>query len=233
MQLQNHAALYVRGNEMKKTIQLMVLSLLSLSTLMTYTAWSKDAIDRLQGHYSHLYKGVMENVPIDEIHLIVLKLSPTTAYIESYIGDIDTAAGIADLQADGSLLYQEYNPREERTDTLADSTVRKKTWPREQQWCEYWVHPTSNGVIFSDPEDEQKARGETPAFGDCMILLKTPAAAAQTGISFSNNERRKIGPAKRKAIQKSYEYQEALKRREEFLKAQQSPETAAPILIKQ
>lgn len=215
---------------MKPITQFLMSILLAGATLAN--AHAADAIDRLQGLYSQTYVAEMEGTPNwhgypgdGKVHLIVLKLSPTTAFIETYIGIIQIS-GIADLQADGSLLYQEYDQEADRDETAPDGTVRWITRPKDRQWCDYIVYPADKGVLLKDREDGSPDIGGCLTMSD-LIVLKDPFG----GIHFDEKSRRAITPGKLKAIKKSRLYKYALKDRETFLKRQLDPETAAPVPV--
>ena len=206
--------------------------------LLSMTSRATDALDLLQGNYVHFYKDLRGSIiyfgPDDDgkERLIILKLSPTTAYVQADIARVDTISGIADLQADGSLLYQEDRPDEGITETQPDGTIKQLVQPKEHFWCRFGIHPTKKGVVFSDPIDEQSLRDELNVKGACVRDRTGSSKGVINGVVFVKTDRHHISPAKLSAIKKSVEYQEAVKRRETFLKVQQNPETAAPVLTK-
>jgi hypothetical protein len=121
---------------MKITSRTLALGCLWLGT-MAFNAASHaaDGIDRLQGNYSHPSKQLYYGEDFDgKEHLIILKLSPTTAYFLADVAYSDWMYGVADLQADGALLYQEDQPDEGVTEPMPDGTTKYVVWPKAHYW---------------------------------------------------------------------------------------------------
>jgi len=110
-------------------------------------AGQASPIDALQGVYTNvLSKDVKETLKI-------VKLSPTTAYVElaplgAYI------FGIADLQPDGSLLYQEDSPREGMSEEQANSEEQVK---EDEKQVEEEAKEEGEGVLTEDEKMESRS----------------------------------------------------------------------------
>lgn len=157
-----------------------------------------DSIDALQGVYKHSFSNAYMNgkkYRSTEI-LEILRLSSTTAYFRTHLeaanGHICDIAGIADAQADDSLMY--------------------RTASHKDQMCVLSIHSIKNGVELKD------APTEVYPGGACRVIA-CGSRGGLDGAKFQNSERRQ---ANAQAIKETDEFKQAIQKHQQRMNSQQA-----------